>query len=163
MPDFMSSPFDHIPAKKPPEPAGALQASLAHAELPESGWGAIHRGICGRCPRCGDAKLFRAFLKPVNHCSACRQDWTHQQADDFPAYVSIFLTGHIMAPVIIALIQDTKLSLPALAAIIAPLMLGLMILFLQPAKGGIIALQWWFGMHGFAKERRAQERTDREE
>jgi uncharacterized protein (DUF983 family) len=29
------------------------------------------------------------------------------------------------------------------------MMLGM----LQPAKGGVIALQWWFGMHGFVKER----------
>lgn len=163
MPDFMPSPFDRVAAKKPSGPAADLQAEPANAVLPESGWGAIHRGVCGRCARCGDARLFRAFLKPVAHCPACGHDWTHQQADDFPAYVSIFLTGHIMAPVIIALVQDTKLFLPALAAIILPLMLGLMILFLQPAKGGIIALQWWFGMHGFAKERRAPERTDREE
>nr|WP_243853697.1 DUF983 domain-containing protein [Sphingopyxis panaciterrae] len=117
----------------------------------------------GHCPRCGGAKLFRAFLKPVDHCSACKQDWTHQQADDFPAYVSIFLTGHIMAPVIIALVKDTSLSLPALAAIILPLMVGLMILFLQPAKGAIIALQWWFGMHGFPKERRSPEISNHEE
>lgn len=163
MPDFMSSPFDQIVAKKPSAPAADLQAGTANAVLPESGWGAIYRGACGRCPRCGESKLFRAFLKPVGHCPACRQDWTHQQADDFPAYVSIFLTGHIMAPVIIALVQDTKLSLPALAAIILPLMLGLMTLFLQPAKGGIVALQWWFGMHGFTKERRSPDISDREE
>ncbi len=68
-----------------------------------------------------------------------------------------------MAPVIIALVHDTKLSLPALAAIIVPLMLGLMILFLQPAKGGIIALQWWFGMHGFPKERRSPEISNHEQ
>jgi hypothetical protein len=28
-----------------------------------------------------------------------------------------------------------------------------MIGLLQPAKGAIIAVQWWFGMHGFRKER----------
>jgi uncharacterized membrane protein YfcA len=33
--------------------------------------------------------------------------------------------------------------------------LALMIGLLQPAKGAIIALQWWFGMHGFVKERPA--------
>lgn len=123
--------------------------------LPASGWEAIFRGARGRCPRCGETKLFRRFLKPGDHCTSCGLDWTHQQADDFPAYVSIFLTGHIMAPVIIALVQDTDLSLPALAAIILSTMLMLMIAFLQPAKGAIIALQWWFGMHGFEKERRA--------
>lgn len=152
MPCFMSSPFDHIPVE-PSISADALQAGAGRPLLPESGWGAIYRGVRGRCPRCGDATLFCAFLKPVGHCPACKQDWTRQQADDFPAYVAIFLTGHIMAPVIIALVQETELSLPALAAIIVPLMLGLMVLFLQPAKGAIIALQWWFGMHGFEKER----------
>ena len=84
------------------------------------------------------------------------------QADDFPAYVTILLSGHIMAPIIIALVQETALSLAALAAIIVPLMLALMIVFIQPAKGAIIALQWWFGMHGFVKERPAPEASERE-
>lgn len=77
----------------------------------------------------------------------------HHQADDFPAYVSIFLTGHLMAPLIIALLRDAQLSVPALMMIILPLAMILMIGLLQPAKGAIIALQWWFGMHGFRKER----------
>jgi len=67
-----------------------------------------------------------------------------------------------MAPVIIALVQETALPLPALAAIIVPLMLALMILFLQPAKGAIIALQWWFGMHGFEKERSTSKEPNNE-
>ena len=77
----------------------------------------------------------------------------HQQADDFPAYVSILVTGHMMAPLIIALVRDAELSMPMLLAIILPLALTLMIGLLQPAKGAIIALQWWFGMHGFRKKR----------
>ena len=27
---------------------------------------------------------------------------------------------------------------------------------LQPAKGAVIAAQWWHGLHGFAKERAPQ-------
>src|SRR3546814_16996156 len=73
-------------------------------------------GARGRRPRCNDAKLFHRFLKPMATCLRCRQDWTHQQADDFPAYVSILLTGHIMAPIIIALVQETALSLAARSA-----------------------------------------------
>lgn len=147
----MLSPFDRPVTSQSPahdrEPHGGRVA------LPTSGPRAMLRGARGRCPRCGEAKLFYRFLKPVETCPGCGQDWSHQQADDFPAYVAIFLTGHIMAPVIIALIQDTALSLPALAAIIVPLMMILMIGLIQPAKGAIIALQWWFGMHGFEKER----------
>lgn len=153
MPSFTRSPFDKLQEKTKPMPAhepGSVTGSIA---IPASGWAAIMRGLLGRCARCGEARLFMRFLKPIPHCPHCGQDWTHQQADDFPAYVSIFVTGHLMAPLIIALTRSSDLSVTALMAIILPLAVVLMISLLQPAKGAIIALQWWFGMHGFRKER----------
>ena len=162
MPDFMVSPFDRPITRTIPQPANDVESAREDIALPASGRKAMIRGARGRCPRCNEAKLFVRFLKPMKTCPRCLQDWTHQQADDFPAYVSILLTGHIMAPIIIALVQETALSLAALAAIIVPLMLALMIVFIQPAKGAIIALQWWFGMHGFVKERPALEASERE-
>ncbi|EJU10659.1 hypothetical protein LH128_23089 [Sphingomonas sp. LH128] len=86
-------------------------------------------------------------------CARCGQDWSHQRADDFPAYVAIIVTGHLMAPLIIALARDFALSVTAMMAIIVPLALVLLLGLLQPAKGAIIALQWWWGMHGFVRER----------
>ncbi len=65
--------------------------------------------------------------------------------------MSILLTGHIMAPIIIMFVREADLSSAALVAIILPLALTLMLVLLQPAKGGIIALQWWLGMHGFER------------
>ncbi|OCC22500.1 hypothetical protein MB02_16460 [Croceicoccus estronivorus] len=120
---------------------------------PHSVWAAILRGLKGRCPRCNGARLFRKFLKPVDTCPACGQDWTPQRADDFPAYVSILVTGHVMAPVIIGLVQETQLPVWALATIAVTLALLLIIATLQPAKGGIIAMQWWFEMHGFQRDK----------
>ncbi|WP_447952863.1 DUF983 domain-containing protein [Sphingopyxis chilensis] len=163
MPDFIQSPFDRPNVKKTPPPSPDLVPEDACPALPATGREAIVRGILGRCPRCNEARLFARFLKPIAHCPRCAQDWTRQQADDFPAYVSIFLTGHIVAPVLIALVQDTALSLAALTAIIVPLMLVLMIALLQPAKGAVIALQWWFGMHGFQKERPAEPHCSNDE
>ena len=162
MPDFMRSPFDTFAEETKsgtsPE-AGPVTTAVI---LPASGWTAISRGLRGRCPRCGEARLFRRFLKPVPLCMRCDQDWTHQQADDFPAYVSIFVTGHLMAPLIIALARDADLSVSAMVAIVLPLAMLLMIGLLQPAKGVIIAVQWWFGMHGFQKERPGQSPDDAE-
>lgn len=111
------------------------------------------RGLRGACPRCGEGKLFRTWLKPQDRCPACQVDWTPQRADDFPAYISILVTGHLLAPLIIALVLDWDLGPRALAAIILPLTLALMLGLLQPAKGAVVALQWWHGLHGFAKER----------
>jgi len=153
MPDVSQSPFDKLwekPKSMSLPDAGSVTAS---AILPASGWAAILRGLRGRCPRCGEARLFRRFLKPIPLCPQCGLDLTHQRADDFPAYVSILVTGHLMAPLIIALTRDAGLSVSALMAIVLPVTLILMIGLLQPAKGAIIALQWWFGMHGFQKER----------
>src|SRR3546814_8186909 len=93
MPDFMVSPFDRPITRKIPPPNDQDPEGEDFA-LPSSGWEAMARGARGRCPRCNDAKLFHRFLKPVATCPRCRQDWTHQQADDFPAYVSIRSEEH---------------------------------------------------------------------
>lgn len=134
-------------------PAHEIEGSIAPVALPSSGAKAIIRGARGACPRCSEGKLFLRFLKPVLQCPHCHQDWTPQQADDFPAYVSILITGHVMAPVIIVLVREAPLPLGVLVAIILSLAIILMIALLQPAKGAIIAVQWWFGMHGFKRER----------
>ncbi len=119
------------------------------AALPVSVWAAMKRGAAGHCPRCGGAGMFARFLKPTASCPACGQDWTLHQADDFPPYVSIFLTGHIMAPVIIALAFVTLLPVWGKMLLVAAVAAALMLALLQPAKGAIIAAQWWMGMSDF--------------
>lgn len=123
--------------------------------LPATFWQACARAIRCRCPRCGEARLFRRWLKPEERCPACLLDLTHQRADDFPSYIAILLTGHLLAPLIIMLSLDFDLSPAAMFAIIVPLALVLMLGLLQPAKGGVIAAQWWYGLHGFVRERPA--------
>lgn len=114
---------------------------------------ALLRGLRSRCPRCGEGSLFYKWLKPRERCPVCTMDLTPQRADDFPAYISMIVTGHLMAPLIIALSVDYDLGPMAMFAILVPLAIAMMIGMLQPAKGGVIAVQWWFGMHGFVKER----------
>ena len=130
------------------------------AELPGSIWQAMARGARGHCPRCGTKGLFRAYLKPVGRCRACGQDWTHQQADDFPPYVAIIVTGHVMAPILIALASDQSLSMGAKMGLAVLIAVALIFALLQPAKGGIIALQWWMGMHGFQPAGRDEAQVD---
>jgi uncharacterized protein (DUF983 family) len=110
---------------------------------------ALWRGVRCICPACGAARLFSAFLKPVLHCPACHQDWSHQRADDFPLYIVILVTGHLVVPCI-ALVETTFhpptwVNIALWLALVTLLCVGL----LQPAKGGVIAYQWWLGMGGF--------------
>jgi len=113
----------------------------------------LARGFLGRCPACGKGRLFRAFLKVTDHCPACNEELHHHRADDFPAYLVIFIVGHVI--VASALEVELHFSPPYWihVALWAPLTVGLAIGLLQPVKGAIVALQWRLGMHGFAYAR----------
>jgi hypothetical protein len=89
-----------------PDPAPTAQP--AGIDLPHSFGAALLRGARCRCPRCGEARLFRRWLKPYDTCPACTLDISGQRADDFPAYISIFVTGHLLAPVLIVLASDLR-------------------------------------------------------
>ena len=112
-------------------------------------WSAMKRGFRGRCPRCGEGKLFRAFLKTANNCSVCNLDFTPHRADDLPAYLVIVIVGHIVVP--IALWIETNYA-PAVwlqLATYLPLTFFMSLALLQPVKGSVVGLQWALKMHGF--------------
>jgi uncharacterized protein (DUF983 family) len=112
-------------------------------------WTAIKRGFRGRCPRCGEGKLFRAFLKVADHCSVCGLDFSPHRADDLPAYLVIVIVGHIVVPT--ALLIETNYSPPVALqlAIYLPVTLVASLLLLQPVKGAVVGIQWALRMHGF--------------
>jgi uncharacterized protein (DUF983 family) len=110
---------------------------------------AMKRGLFCRCPNCGEGKLFRAFLKPVDHCANCNADYTHQRADDLPAYLSIVVVGHIVVGGFMMTDTVWTLSNWTHLAIWTPLTVLLALATIQPIKGAVIGLQWAARMHGF--------------
>jgi uncharacterized protein (DUF983 family) len=112
-------------------------------------WPAMKRGFRGRCPRCGEGKLFRAFLKTADACSHCGLDFTPHRADDLPAYLVIVIVGHIVVPT--ALLIETNYAPPVglQLAIYLPLTFFAALALLQPVKGTVVGLQWALRMHGF--------------
>jgi uncharacterized protein (DUF983 family) len=129
-------------------PSTALQ--IDRATLPQGLGSALRRGMRGQCPRCGGPHLFTKLLKPVDRCAQCGQNWSLHSADDFPPYIAILLTGHLMAPMIILLGLTPAVPEWAMMLIVVTLAAALIAAILQPAKGGVIALQWWLGLQGFA-------------
>ena len=111
---------------------------------------ALWRGLRGKCPKCGEGRIFRKFVKVADACDRCSEDFHHHRADDFPAYLVIILVGHIVVP--LAMYVEVVYS-PAYwiqAAVWLPLILAMSVGLLQPVKGAVVALQWHVGMHGFA-------------
>jgi uncharacterized protein (DUF983 family) len=115
-------------------------------------WTSMKRGFRGRCPRCGEGKLFRAFLKVDNNCSVCGLDFTPHRADDLPAYLVIVIVGHIVVPA--ALMIETNYSPPVALqlAIYLPFTLAASLALLQPVKGAVVGIQWALRMHGFDEQ-----------
>ena len=110
---------------------------------------AVKRGFFSRCPNCGKGHLFRAFLKVSDQCEVCGEDFTHQRADDAPAYFVMLIVGHIVVPLM--LLVETELTPPywVHAVIWAPLTLIMALGLIQPVKGAIVGWQWAQQMHGF--------------
>jgi uncharacterized protein (DUF983 family) len=115
-------------------------------------WTSMKRGFRGRCPRCGEGKLFRAFLKVDNNCSVCGLDFTPHRADDLPAYLVIIIVGHIVVPT--ALMIETNYAPPVALqlAIYLPFTFAAPLLLLQPVKGAVVGMQWALRMHGFDEQ-----------
>jgi uncharacterized protein (DUF983 family) len=112
-------------------------------------WTAMKRGFRSRCPRCGEGKLFRAFLKVDNNCSVCGLDFTPHRADDLPAYLVIVIVGHILVPVILWVETNYSPAVWLQLSIYLPLTLIASLLLLQPVKGAVVGMQWALRMHGF--------------
>jgi uncharacterized protein (DUF983 family) len=112
-------------------------------------WTAMKRGFRGRCPRCGEGKLFRAFLKVDTSCSACGLDFTPHRADDLPAYLVIVIVGHIVVPSVLWIETNYSPAVPLQLAIYLPFTLIASLLLLQPVKGAVVGVQWALHMHGF--------------
>lgn len=110
---------------------------------------AMLRGARGRCPACGEGRLFSSFLKVVDTCPACGEDLHHQRADDGPAYLTILLVSHLGAPLLLAVFIAWR---PSAMAMIIGFGLGaivLSLLLLPVIKGAMVGLQWARRMHGF--------------
>ena len=112
-------------------------------------WRSIGRGFRCRCPNCGQGKLFDGYLKSVDHCAVCAEEFTHHRADDLPPYLTVFVVGHVVVALFMAAEQMADLSLAAHLAIWIPITLALCLGLLRPFKGATIGLQWAMRMHGF--------------
>ncbi|HEY1545497.1 MAG TPA: DUF983 domain-containing protein [Xanthobacteraceae bacterium] len=118
---------------------------------------ALWRGLRMRCPNCGQASLFGRFLKVVDHCPACGEEYSHHRADDFPPYLVIVVLGHLVVPLILAVEVAYAPPIWLQYLIWLPLVAVGTVALLQPTKGAVVALQWQLGLDDFepAKKRRA--------
>lgn len=113
---------------------------------------AMLRGFLGRCPHCGEGKLFASFVKTVDRCGHCGEEMHHHRADDLPAYLVVVIVGHIVVGAFMSVEATSTLSTWQHLAIWIPLTIGSALALLRPIKGAVVGLQWALYMHGFSGE-----------
>ncbi|OYW59131.1 MAG: hypothetical protein B7Z10_04570 [Rhodobacterales bacterium 32-66-7] len=110
---------------------------------------ALLRGWQRRCPNCGKGAMMRGYLTVNPTCPNCGEPLHHHRADDGPAYLTILIVGHLLAPVLL-LVYSTWRPSPLPMALGFSLAVVVLSLYLLPRlKGGLVALQWAKRMHGF--------------
>jgi uncharacterized protein (DUF983 family) len=106
----------------------------------------VLRGLKGRCPACGDGKLFRRYLKVSDRCPKCDHELARYPADDGPAYLTILLMGHlIIAPLLLFPIVWRSPAVYSVPIVLSAL--AVVTLFALPrVKGGWIGMMYALGV-----------------
>jgi len=112
---------------------------------------ALLRGWRRRCPNCGAGSLLSGYLKVHATCTVCGEQLHHHRADDGPAYLTILIVGHLMAPAIIWTFTTFRPDPLVLASVFTVGCVALSLYLLPRLKGLIVAFQWAKGMHGFGQ------------
>ncbi|MEX0305928.1 MAG: DUF983 domain-containing protein [Ruegeria sp.] len=112
---------------------------------------ALIRGFRCKCPNCGEGKLLHSYLKVNDTCSECGQELFHHRADDGPAYLTILIVGHLLAPALHVSYVHWRPDPWTMAIAFSIGCVALSLYLLPRLKGAVVAYQWARRMHGFGK------------
>ncbi|MEL6100854.1 MAG: DUF983 domain-containing protein [Pseudomonadota bacterium] len=112
-------------------------------------WPSLLRGWSRRCPNCGQGPMMKGYLKVRDTCTVCREELHHHRADDGPAYLTILIVGHLMAPLLLYVFMTWRPEPLTLFTIFAVGCVALSLYLLPRLKGAIVGFQWARGMGGF--------------
>lgn len=93
--------------------------------------------------------MLRGYLTVRDSCPVCGEALHHHRADDGPAYLTILIVGHLMAPMLMFVFTRWRPEPLMLAAIFTVGTVALSLYLLPRLKGAMVALQWAKRMHGF--------------
>jgi uncharacterized protein (DUF983 family) len=119
-------------------------------EPPRPRWQPFKRGFAGRCPACGEGRIFGKYLKVAESCTSCGEELHHHRADDAPPYFTILIVGHVVGTLLLISEEwwpETPMWMPIAAGLILAIIMSLALL--PRVKGALIGWQWALRMHGF--------------
>lgn len=98
--------------------------------------------LLGRCPRCGQGRLFAGLLDVAKACPVCGLDLSQQDAGDGPAVAAIFVLGALT--VIGAFLVEFRLEPPFWVHLVLwpVVLLPGSVLVMRLAKAALVWAQW---------------------
>jgi uncharacterized protein (DUF983 family) len=102
----------------------------------------LSTGLAGRCPRCGQGKLFKGFITLADRCDRCALDYKFADAGDGPAIFVMLIAGFIIVGAALWLEVSYEPSIWVYVAVLLPLTLIVCLGMLRPLKGVLVALQY---------------------
>lgn len=108
----------------------------------------VLRGLRKRCPNCGQGRIYRRYLKPVEQCERCGEPLGHIRTDDFAPWLTILVLGHVLVPSVFAIERLYSPPLWVHATVWGPLIVLLVLSVLPHTKGACLGLMWALGLSG---------------
>jgi uncharacterized protein (DUF983 family) len=99
-------------------------------------------GLAGRCPRCGQGRLFKGFLALQPRCEACGLDFSFADSADGPAFFIMSIVGILVVGLALAVEFAYEPPIWLHLVIWSTLAIALSLAMARPAKGLMIALQY---------------------
>ena len=99
-------------------------------------------GLAGRCPRCGDGRMFAGFLTIAAKCEVCGLDFGFADAGDGPAVLVTLPAGFVVLGAALAVEVAYEPPFWVYAVVFIPLTLVVCLGMLRPLKGFLVASQY---------------------
>ena len=109
----------------------------------------LKRGWRLKCPACGQGKLMLGYLKVNSSCFSCGEELHHHRADDGPAWATILISGHIIAPLMLFVFETFRPEGWIMAISFSSVFLILVLLLLPRIKKVFATHQWAKFLFGF--------------
>ena len=125
-----------------PDTTDKIPAAGGEPSSPAVAVSAVRAGLKGRCPRCGQGRLFAGFLKVRPGCDTCGLDFSTIQTGDGPASFIMQIAGFAVG--FSALVVEIKYHPPMWLHLVVwlPLVVVLSLALMRPGRGLMFGLQY---------------------
>lgn len=102
----------------------------------------VSAGLSGRCPRCGEGRLFKGFVDLAPGCQNCGLSYKFADSGDGPAVFVILLAGFLIVGLSLWVEINYEPPVWVHLVVFLPLTLIVCLGMLRPLKGVLVAFQY---------------------